>query len=624
MRKYLFVILLIVIISFIGLSVYNNNIFTDENIYYEADINPEFNEEEIDRTFDEKYNLIVFGSEPEGISAAVAGARNGQKTLLIDERSRPGGLMTKGKLNTIDMNYNPDGKILNQGIFKEFYQELEGTSFNTETAEEVFLELIAGEDNLTYINSAEYLEPLKESDELIGLATKESEGKRAYYGQNFIDASTDADLARDVGVDYLVGMEDIGRPDEYQVATQVFELADVDWDEAKNHLNSDGNPNTGGDKRSLWGFSSEMSEYQPDDQRIDVRGLNVGRQEGDRVLINSIHLLDVDPLDKDSIESAKKLAEKELPSIVEHIKEEIPGFEDASLNQIAEELYIRESVHIKGLYTLTINDVRENRDFDDKIAFGSYPVDIQRTSIDNQGFVYNNPKKYSIPFRSLVPESIDNLLVVGRSASFDSLAHGSARVIPTGMATAEAAGIASRISIEEETGFHELAESEKLITELHKRLGAQGNYLDDFDYGFAGEDSKALDGIRFINSLGLLIGGYENQFNFDEKIETALFLRRLSHASARYFEKNNQDNKLETDLSYLESGELIDVDRLNRIYVEIFLNDTENLTGDEIFNSDFIDDWVLKYIEEEDYLSREVAYQIIKEFILEIEAKALS
>ncbi len=624
MRKYLFVILLIVIISFIGLSVYNNNIFTDENIYYEADINPEFNEEEIDRKFDEKYNLIVFGSEPEGISAAVAGARNGQKTLLIDERSRPGGLMTKGKLNTIDMNYNPDGKILNQGIFKEFYQELEGTSFNTETAEEVFLELIAGEDNLTYINSAEYLEPLKETDELIGLATKESEGKRAYYGQNFIDASTDADLARDVGVDYLVGMEDIGRPDEYQVATQVFELADIDWDEAKNHLNSDGNPNTGGDKRSLWGFSSEMSEYQPDDQRIDVRGLNVGRQEGDRVLINSIHLLDVDPLDKDSIESAKKLAEKELPSIVEHIKEEIPGFEDASLNQIAEELYIRESVHIKGLYTLTINDVRENRDFDDKIAFGSYPVDIQRTSIDNQGFVYNNPKKYSIPFRSLVPESIDNLLVVGRSASFDSLAHGSARVIPTGMATAEAAGIASRISIEEETGFHELAESEKLITELHKRLGAQGNYLDDFDYGFAGEDSKALDGIRFINSLGLLIGGYENQFNFDEKIETALFLRRLSHASARYFEKNNQDNKLETDLSYLESGELIDVDRLNRIYVEIFLNDTENLTGDEIFNSDFIDDWVLKYIEEEDYLSREVAYQIIKEFILEIEAKALS
>lgn len=618
--KRLFISGIVIFIILIGTLLYINLAVIDTDSYYEADINPDFDLEEIDKNFTDKYNLIVTGSEPESIAAAVAGARNGQKVLLVSTDKRPGGLMVKGKLNTIDMNYNPDGKILNQGIFKEVYNQLEGTSFNTETAENVFTEMIGAEENITYIDSAEKFEPVFNNEQLVGLEVFKNDNVDKYYGDNFIDGTADADFAREAGINYSVGMEDIGRPDEYQVATQVFELENVDWDETRDYLNNDGDPNTGGDQRSLWGFSSEMGRYEPESDDLDVRGLNVGRQEDDRVLINSIHLFDVDPLDNESIERAKELAADELPSIVKHINNEIPGFSEASLTKKAEELYIRESIHTESLYTLNINDVRENRDFQDKIALASYPVDIQRTSRDNQGFVYNNPKKYSIPFRSIVPDQFENLLVVGRSAGFDSLAHGSARVIPTGMATAEAAGVASRIAIEEDVGFDEIAESDIMISEMQTRLKNQGNYLNDFEYEFAGQDSKALDGIRFINSLGLLIGGYENQFDFEEKLETDQFLNRLNQASVRYFKINENNNKLDVELNDLELEGLLDQSNLNKIYGEIFLSDTEDLDGDEILKSEFIDNQFLEYIETGDYISREIGYQLIKEIILKVDS----
>ena len=82
----------------------------------------------------------------------------------------------------------------------------------------------------------------------------------------------------------------------------------------------------------------------------------------------------------------------------------------------------------------------ENRDQWDKIAIGAYPVDVQPTATQTYGTVIGSPDRYAVPFRSLVPLKVDNLLVVGRSASYTSLAAGSARVIPLGMAEGEAAG----------------------------------------------------------------------------------------------------------------------------------------------------------------------------------------
>jgi hypothetical protein len=170
-----------------------------------------------------------------------------------------------------------------------------------------------------------------------------------------------------------------------------------------------------------------------------------------------------------------------------------------------------------GEYRLSMIDVLENRDQWDRIAFGSYPVDIQRTSPTDNGAVMSHPLKYAIPFRSIVPLKVDNLLVVGRSASFDTLPHGSARVIPVGMATAESAGAAAKLAIDKGVTFREMSASKEQIATLQDMLNKQG--MDLKSYTAKPEtfmEQKAYPGLKEVVSMGLVIGGYDNS-GFDTK-----------------------------------------------------------------------------------------------------------
>ena len=90
-----------------------------------------------------KYDVIVVGSDPEGIAAAIGASRSGAKVLLLGKEDGPGGLLTYGMLNTLDMNRNSEGILLTRGIFSEFYSAIGNTeSFDVEKAKEVFSELI--------------------------------------------------------------------------------------------------------------------------------------------------------------------------------------------------------------------------------------------------------------------------------------------------------------------------------------------------------------------------------------------------------------------------------------------------------------------------------------------------
>jgi hypothetical protein len=154
----------------------------------------------------------------------------------------------------------------------------------------------------------------------------------------------------------------------------------------------------------------------------------------------------------------------------------------------------------------------ENRDQWDRIAFGSYSVDIQRISPTDSGAVMSHPDKYAIPFRSIVPQQVDGLLVVGRSASFDTLPHGSARVIPVGMATGEAAGAAAKLVKEKGVTFRQLSGSKDQIAELQTMLNKQG--MDLKAYQIKPKfymQQKAYEGLKTMVSMGLVVGGYDNK-----------------------------------------------------------------------------------------------------------------
>ena len=462
------------------------------------------------------YDVIVVGGDPEGVCAAVSSARNGLKTLLIEDDEALGGLMTLGKLNFIDICESRDGSILTQGLFMEFYDAVGGTAFDVETAKQFFYNWVVNEENATLKLNTEFVKPVMDGNTIVGVVVEENGAQATYTASRIIDATVDADVAAAAGVPYTIAGEDIGEKERHMGVTLVFELSGVNWDKVVNYLENDDNEGTGATEKTAWGYTREGYAYEPKDELMRLRGFNVARQDNGNVLVNALIIFDVDAMSEESKAQGIARAQKELEYIVPYVREHFIGFEDVQLAGTASQLYIRESRHIIGEYQLTIDDVLENRDQWDKIAIVAYPADIQPTAGQTYGTVIGSPDRYAIPFRSIVPLEVENMLVIGRSASYTSLAAGSARVIPVGMAEGEAAGVASAYSLNNAISFRDMSADEAAIADVQKTLKKQGAYLDDFEVHEAFMDHWAYPGVKVIRSLGLLDGGYSNDYRLDE------------------------------------------------------------------------------------------------------------
>ncbi len=466
-------------------------------------------------------DLLVYGSEPEGIAAALGGARSGIKTLLVDPRKEPGGLFTLGALNFLDMNHGKDRTLLTRGIFEEFYNRVGGTAFDIENAKVVFKDMLGQEENIETALGYKVQKIILEDKVLKGLeiVNISTEEEITVYAKKFIDASADADLSALAGVPYTLAGEDIGQKDRQMGVTLVFTLKNVDWKEVTTYLKSGKEPNTGVTGKAAWGYTELGYAYEPKDPLMRLRGFNAARQDNGDVLINALVIFGVDPLDPESKKAGIERGKEELKYIMPYVRENFPGFKNAELIRTAEELYIRESRHILAEYLLTIDDVLEYNDQWDKIALASYPVDVQPTENQRWGTIIGNPDRYAIPFRSLVPLEVDNLMVVGKASGYTSLAAGSARVVPIGMASGEAAGIAAKIAIENGITPRDLSKNEKLIKELQKELKTRGAYLEDINVPKPEVMNHwAYPGVRVVRSLGLLDGGYDNDYRLEEKM----------------------------------------------------------------------------------------------------------
>ena len=463
------------------------------------------------------YDVIVVGGDPEGVCAAVSSARNGLKTLLIEDDEALGGLMTLGKLNFIDICESRDGSILTQGLFMEFYEGVGGTAFDVEKAKTFFYDWITNEKNATLKLNTKFIAPVMEDDCITGVVVEEENGEQVTYtAARIIDATVDADVAAAAGAPYTIAGEDIGERDRHMGVTLVFELSGVDWDKVVNYLENDNIAGTGATEKTAWGYTREGYAYEPQDELMRLRGFNVARQDNGNVLVNALIIFGVDAMSEESKAQGIARAQKELEYIVPYVQQNFIGFEQAQLVGTASQLYVRESRHIVGEYQLTIDDVLENRDQWDKIAIVAYPADIQPTAGQTYGTVIGSPDRYAIPFRCLVPLHVENLLVIGRSASYTSLAAGSARVIPVGMAEGEAAGVAAAYSLDKQSSFREMSQNEKAIASVQKQLKKQGAYLDDFEVHEDFMEHWAYSGVKVIRSLGLLDGGYSNDYRLDE------------------------------------------------------------------------------------------------------------
>lgn len=425
-------------------------------------------------------DLVVWGGTPEGISAAIAAAREGARVILAVDGKRLGGVLVDAELNTLDQSVDTKGRPLNAGLFTEWYKQVEGDSFNPATAERAFRKLIEAATvtpaggSLQVLYDVDLGEPAVEADHVVSLPIRRGIWGARLIARRWIDASEDAEMAASAGVPFTVGWESLGAGQTGQAAGLVFRVKGVDWRAARNHALQDENPATGATKHSVWGYP-EAASYKAQNPNLRLRALNLGLVDGDEVLINGLLLFGVDPLDPRSRRRAMADAKAELPRIVAYLRQVCPGFEKASLAGTADSLYIRESRHLANpLYQLTLDDVNQNRPQLDVIAWGSYPVDIQPRFPGEPVRILGEPTGYAVPLRSLLPATIVNLAVASRSAGYTPEAHGSARTIPLGMATAQGAGVAAALSIQANLSLHAIPQDPSLVAELHRRLTAQG------------------------------------------------------------------------------------------------------------------------------------------------------
>lgn len=470
---------------------------------------------------EEEYDLIVFGAEPEGVAGAVSAARSKLKVLLVEKRDGPGGLMTYGMLNTIDMNYNKNRELLNKGIFEEFYNKIGGkNSFDVGVVKKVFKDMLDAEENITQMYNV--------SDIQIG-ANETSvtyaiiDGKK-YVATNYMDCTQDADISAMAGAKYTIGWEDVNEKNRAMSATLVIKMDGADWDEMCNYVAKVNRPNTGYTDTDIWAFGEFTSKYVPRQMHMRLKGLNIGRQNDGSILINSLQIIDVDTLNEEEKADAYERAKKEAKNLEKFLVENVPGFENAKLTGVADELYVRESRHIIGEYQLTVKDILDSKYSESAIAMASYPIDLQTTSIYDWGYVIASPDQYYLPFGVIVPKGYTNLLTVGRASSYTSIAAGSARVIPTGMSLAEGGAMACVLSSKRGLNFQEILSSPEQCAELQQKIRVNGGYIDTKSKPIVDKSNRFYKYIIEMCEKGILSLGYENEFDPNKVVSETDFI----------------------------------------------------------------------------------------------------
>src|SRR5690606_33874595 len=158
--------------------------------------------------------------------------------------------------------------------------------------------------------------------------------------------------------------------------------------------------------------------------------------------------------------------------IVEYYKANCPGFEDSWLMKTAATMGIRETRRLDGVYTFTGEDIHTNKKFEDSIALGTWPIDVHPPKGETGMHKMYVPLPFQIPYRTLLPKTIDNLLIAGRCISADREAMGSIRVGATCGAIGHAAGIAAALSVQ-----HGITPRQVSISELQEAIKKQNGLI---------------------------------------------------------------------------------------------------------------------------------------------------
>ena len=475
------------------------------------------------------FDVIVVGSEPEGITAAVAAAEEGARTLLLSEDERLGGLFVLGALNTLDLRAQ---SLVQRGLFERWWMRVgRGPAFDTGRAEAVFGELLNAAGVEVRLGASS-LTPIVEAGSVVGVRT----GNSTFFAAHTIDATADGDLTAAAGVPYTLGFASLG-VDERMADTLMFRIDGVDWSALRRGVQARGADYAQVSGNAAWGaFGGFPGAYRAEQPGLRLRGLNLGRQGDGSVWVNALLVYGVDPSDPASVADGLRRARLEAPRIVRYLRA-LPGFAGATYGGVADWLYVRESRHFRTRCTLTVDDTLDNIVRPDDVVAGNYPLDVQTLTPADDGYVYGVPDVYGARLCVALPEGPDNLWVVGKTAGYDPLAAASARVVPFGMALGEAVGVAAARAAQVGVSARAFARDKERVQGLRRRLSDRGAYLPVVKTRTptGPVTHPHFEAYRTLRRKGLALGGYENDPQLDAAMPARGFALLLVRVGRRFW-----------------------------------------------------------------------------------------
>ncbi len=414
-------------------------------------------------------DVVVVGSGTAGTTAAIAAARNGARTVLVERFGFLGGTSTQ-VLDTFYGFYTPGSvayKVVG-GIPDDVVASLKGyhaaferpNSFGAGTGVtydpsvlKIVWETLALQAGVRLLYHSFCTDVIMESGRICGVILDGKRGLMKLTARVVVDCSGDADVCHWAGAPY----ERAGEIDPAQTLTTTFRMVNVDTARAQAF-----------GKKAL---SQKMEEASATGQ------YQLPRREGSWHITTQagvIHTImtrvaDVDGTDPEALTAAEIDGRRQAWEYARFLRDYIPGYENAVLSWLSHPIGVRETRRIYGEYRLTREDCLEGRKFADAVGACGAPIEDHHAGADTSWVYLPDGVTYDIPYRTLLPQQVTGLLVAGRCFSATHDAHASCRSMAQTMTMGQAVGTAAALAVKNDVLPHELE-----ITLLQERLRQMG------------------------------------------------------------------------------------------------------------------------------------------------------